>query len=67
MPSIFKTVLSEIGWDSRFAIPDIIDENKILFAEVSGCQCEAQHELFWLECIPFFVSSNKSTMYKCEW
>lgn len=35
MSSVFKTVLSEIGWDSNYAVPDTIAENKALFAEVS--------------------------------
>lgn len=36
MSSVFKTVLSEIGWDSNYAVPDTIAENKALFAQVSG-------------------------------
>lgn len=35
MSSILTTVLSEMGWDERFAIPETNAENKALIEEVS--------------------------------
>lgn len=38
MPSIINTVLSEMGWDERFAIPETNAKNKALIEEVSVAQ-----------------------------
>lgn len=36
MSSVLNTVLSEMGWDERFAIPEANAENKALIEEVSS-------------------------------
>ncbi|KAF1383527.1 hypothetical protein PFLUV_G00132810 [Perca fluviatilis] len=43
MPSIINTVLSEMGWDERFAIPEPNAENKALIEEIRKKETESVH------------------------
>ncbi|TDH06038.1 hypothetical protein EPR50_G00128410 [Perca flavescens] len=43
MPSIINTVLTEMGWDERFAIPEPNAENKALIEEIRKKETESVH------------------------
>ncbi|XP_032387562.1 coiled-coil domain-containing protein 39 [Etheostoma spectabile] len=43
MPSIINTVLSEMGWDERFAIPEPNAENKALIEEIRKKETDSVH------------------------
>lgn len=43
MKDISETILTELGWDESFHIPEANAENKALIEEVSVKGCKWQH------------------------